>query len=194
MHKDRFLGLTSNFSSSTPYNINLPVFGADLARFWDDLESHLKLSSRFNVLLVFWELDQFPDRFLELGDKVDMVFAPTRFIESSFGRLWPHRPVEYCPHATSSTRSVAEGLSAIPSHVFAFFYNFDICSSVYRKNPFALVKAFRAAFGVREDGRLVLKVSGTKHAAACLVLEALGRAAGKAQYVWSSKPLPTKRC
>ena len=50
----------------------------------------------------------------------------------------------------------------------------------FKRHPFALVKAFRAAFGVREDVLLVLKVSGTKHAAASHVLEALGRAAGNA--------------
>ena len=60
----------------------------------------------------------------------------------------------------------------LPESVFIFGYIFDVNSSVQRKNPLALIEAFRREFGDSADVLLVLKQShggGPRNAAAHVV-------------------------
>jgi glycosyltransferase involved in cell wall biosynthesis len=67
----------------------------------------------------------------------------------------------------------------IPAANYVFLFMFDMCSQMVRKNPLAVIDAFRAAFGRHEKATLVIKVSrGRSHPEAFAQLEEAARAAG----------------
>jgi glycosyltransferase involved in cell wall biosynthesis len=66
----------------------------------------------------------------------------------------------------------------LPAHGFLFLFVFDMCSSFERKNPLAVIRAFRRAFRREEPVTLALKVSrgGTDPESLALLQAEAGRA------------------
>jgi glycosyltransferase involved in cell wall biosynthesis len=135
------------------FNINadqLPiVIGATRA--------HLRQKA-FKINIPFWELGRYPDAWLPAFDVVDEIWAPSRFIQRALvGRV--NRPVIYMPtpieleHYTPKSRKYF----GLPERSYLFFFAFDFLSFIERKNPSAVVQAFRKAFPTYGKAALVLK-------------------------------------
>jgi glycosyltransferase involved in cell wall biosynthesis len=74
---------------------------------------------------------------------------------------------------------VAKADLGIPAGNYVFLFMFDMCSQMVRKNPLAVIDAFRRAFGRHEKATLVIKVSrGRSHPQEFAQLEEAARAAG----------------
>jgi glycosyltransferase involved in cell wall biosynthesis len=124
------------------------------------LESSLNAGA-WRAVMPFWELENFPAPWLKAFDLVDEVWAPTRYIQAMLeGRI--DKPVRYMPlMLTFETPKACERSHfGLEDGVFVFFFSFDCLSFVERKNPMAVVRAFRRAF--RQDApvakvRLVIK-------------------------------------
>ena len=72
----------------------------------------------------------------------------------------------------------------LPDSVFTFGYIFDVNSYVQRKNPLALIEAFRREFGDSADVLLVLKQShgGGPRSAAAEICRAPSRAPATSRF------------
>ncbi len=125
--------------------------------------SHPKANAK-RVAVWYWELERAPDLWKSRARAFQEIWAPTRFIRDSFAATLdvPIRAmlpgVALAPF-TARTRSWF-GLSET---TFTVLFSFDMCSVMERKNPLALVRAFRQAFRRGEDALLVLKVSRGSH-------------------------------
>lgn len=115
---------------------------------------HLGSSVRpdaYRAVMPFWELEGFPAPWLQAFDLVDEVWAPTRFIQTmlarKLGKPVLHMPL---PLAFDAPPPVGRARFGLPEDTFLFFFSFDFLSFMERKNPMALVRAFRQAF--RRDG------------------------------------------
>jgi len=109
----------------------------------------------------FWELPRVPDAWQEAIAAVDEIIVATAFVADAF-RAVTDKPVTCIPFplldAEPSALSRAD--FGLPEGAFVFLCTFDCNSSVARKNPGAVVKAFRAAFPPeRQDVVLLLKSS-----------------------------------
>lgn len=105
----------------------------------------------------FWELEKIPRDWAVAGRLVDEVWAQSAFVarafEGSSARvLVMPFVVEACP-ATDYGRDHF-GISDQP---FVFLMTFDYLSHVARKNPLAVLRAFKAEFGDDPDVLLVIK-------------------------------------
>lgn len=146
-------------ADSSPYDINLfcmtgiSTVGAILGA-----EGEL-MRGRYNIGCWPWELPEWPAAWGHAWDYVDEVWATSRFTYASYMRS-ASIPVLHVPHAVVADAS--EGARrddfGLPEHAFLFCFSFDGLSSLARKNPLAVVRAFRRAFPGSERGvGLVLK-------------------------------------
>ncbi|WP_051983779.1 glycosyltransferase family 4 protein [Burkholderia pyrrocinia] len=118
------------------------------------------LGGRYNIGCWQWELPRYPAGLESALDTVDELWSSTRFTADSM-RSATDKPVHVMPMAVSLpplTRTYARDMFGIPQRVFTFLHILDGNSSVYRKNPLAVVRAFLQAFPSHASGvHLVLK-------------------------------------
>jgi hypothetical protein len=116
-------------------------------------------------------LSNLPDAWVAATDQVDEIWAPTRFIQTMLAKKL-RRPVLRMPLMLDFERPAQTDRSQfrLPYRSFLFFFAFDYSSDIERKNPMAVVAAFKRAFPAGTHGRpvqLVLKTlnGGATHEA-----------------------------
>jgi len=126
------------------------------------LGPHLR-SDSIRINIPFWELSRFPDAWLPGLSTMDEIWAPSHFIvqalEKKLGKKVVHMPVaiELKPPPPAPRAKFN-----LPEDRFLFFFAFDFFSFIARKNPHAVIAAFRKAFPKRGQAGLVLKcINGT---------------------------------
>jgi glycosyltransferase involved in cell wall biosynthesis len=116
-----------------------------------------------------WESSRAPADWRAGFARVHDVATPSAFVADAVRALGNAPPLRVAPHPVA-----IEALPALPAREegapFTVVSAFNVASGFERKNPLALVAAYRQAFGGRADRRLRLLVSNIEH-------YALGRAA-----------------
>jgi len=111
-----------------------------------------------------WELEQFPQEFVEQGQLADEVWTPSEFCAAAVRRAVPGKPVRAiypvvvarkAPPPTRAEWGLRDGR-------FLVLFAFDMGSMMERKNPLGLIRVFRRAFAPTDPADLVLKVSRGK--------------------------------
>jgi glycosyltransferase involved in cell wall biosynthesis len=140
----------------------------------------LRRSGVYRIAYWAWELDAIPGEWLELAPLLDAIWAPTEFVAEAFRNRMPLPVHEVLPGVElSEIEPVAKAELGIPESNYVYLFMFDMCSQMIRKNPLAVIEAFRAAIKPNEKATLVIKVSrGRSHPEAFAILEEAARAAG----------------
>lgn len=165
----------------TPYEIT--VFHMNAPGLADQLWMHPSWSQldRITACVPFWELPVLPPSWLPVLEAMDIILAPTRFVEAAVRAALPDTACVYYRQTVFVPPHVAadRGKWGIPEDATAFVSSFDISSDIERKNPEAVIEAFGRAFPDDEDVCLVLKVNSSAEARALFAdrLEALLAAA-----------------
>ena len=120
-----------------------------------------KQEGRYVMACWFWELERVPEQWLWALDKVDEIIVASAFVEQAFRRV-TDKPILRVPIPLAEVAD--SGLSreqfGLPAHGFIFLNAFDFNSWWARKNPLAVIDAFRRAFPpARDDVRLLIKSS-----------------------------------
>ena len=117
-------------------------------------------AGKYNIGYWAWELEDFPDQWRSSFQYVHEIWTPSTFCQSAISRKSPV-PVLCVPHCIEAPFPPSLGRShfGLPSDKFLFVTLFDILSVFERKNPAAVVEAFRLAFGKESDCHLVIKVN-----------------------------------
>src|ERR1043166_2437031 len=116
----------------------------------------------------------------KIGRLFSSVWAPPLLRADAFRKRMPLPVHEVLAGVElSEIEPVAKADFDIPAANYVFLFMFDMCSQMVRKNPLAVIDAFRAAFGSNEKATLVIKVSrGRSHPEQFAMLEEAARAAG----------------
>ncbi len=122
------------------------------------------LARSYNILYPNWELSRFPSEWFPLLERFDEVWAPSKFIADSIeGHI--SKPLRHLPVSCEVDLSslLARRYFGIPESAYAFIFFFDFRSFATRKNPQAVVEAFRQLVAARptSDCALVIKVNGS---------------------------------
>ncbi|WP_051434562.1 methyltransferase domain-containing protein [Desulfonatronum lacustre] len=124
------------------------------------------LPGRYNIFYFNWELPRLPDAWRRFFDWCDEVWTPTRFVYDAVVAAVP-KPVSLAPHAVAADapRGANRAEFGLPEGAYIFLCSLDFHSELERKNPMAAIRAFRMAFDVSEQRRiLVVKThNGAKH-------------------------------
>lgn len=136
-------------------------------------------SSNHVVGYWFWELEQFPHDWLTALDHVDEIMVSSAFVEETVRKICDKKvtrvPLPLVMGECSGLQRRHFGLS---DDNFVFFCAFDFNSSVARKNPQAVIEAFRHAFpqGDERATLLIKSSNGYRHAGQLMKLLALAGA------------------
>ena len=114
---------------------------------------------RYNIGYPFWELSRFPQEWVPHMQLLDEVWAPTTFIQKALtdalGKTIPHMPVGV---VLPKIHKLGRDHFGIPADQYLFFFAFDFYSFIERKNPYAVVAAFKRAFPLgNEKTGLIMK-------------------------------------
>lgn len=147
--------------TEAPFNVNLIFVNPDYFDIALERIGADRLRGRRLVACWFWELDRIPTAWLPSLSKVDELLVSSRFIEAAF-RCVTGKPITRVAlplsiPPDSGLRRVDFGL---PQNAFVFLASFDFNSWIERKNPWAVIEAFREAFSAgNEPVCLLLKTS-----------------------------------
>ncbi|AWJ93504.1 glycosyltransferase (plasmid) [Azospirillum baldaniorum] len=151
--------------SRSPYRLTLLAQNADMLPYFFRGHDRALLDDAYTVGLWVWELANFRSEWMGGFGAVDEVWAPSTFCRDAFAALSPV-PVTVMPYAVApDIRRAVHGRAhfGIPDEVFTFLYVFDVSSYMERKNPFALIRAFKQAFGEDPGVLLLLKHHSGAH-------------------------------
>jgi glycosyltransferase involved in cell wall biosynthesis len=116
---------------------------------------------RYNIGFWHWELPDFPDENLPGFDLVNEVWVPTSFVHETVSKKSPV-PVVRIPHGIEVEVSpdINRDTFGLPSNQFLFYMMYDVQSHTARKNPQAVIEAFKLAFEMNNPNvGLVLKIN-----------------------------------
>jgi glycosyltransferase involved in cell wall biosynthesis len=103
-----------------------------------------------------WELPIVAEEHVAQIERVHEIWVPSQFTAQAFATVG--RPARVVPHPVCVDRADASDPPVdLPPGAFVFLFTFSAMSSFARKNPLAVVEAFRLAFGAsRDDGPLLV--------------------------------------
>ncbi len=153
---ETFAAVRSDF----PHDVNLFVVNADqVMPVWEHLGSDV-FGGRYNVGFWLWELETFPDTLRGAFDVLHEIWTPSTFCADAISEISP-LPVRRVPLPVVPTAGERFDRRhfGLPEDAFIFFFMFNFLSYFERKNPLAVVRAFRQAFSADDDALLLLKTS-----------------------------------
>jgi glycosyltransferase involved in cell wall biosynthesis len=154
----------STASVTGPPGINLLHLNADTA-FFDYLFLREKgIEKAYTIGCWAWELAKFPDNWKSSFAFVQEVWTASRFAYDAISPATT-KPVLLMPAAVAvplPEPGLRRSDFGLPDDKFIFYFSFDFRSYASRKNPLAVVAAFRRAFPDRAaNAFLVLKTIGS---------------------------------
>ena len=163
----------NSFSSENPYLFNLIHINPNTTiRLENDSNIYFHeyiakytnyLNGHYNIGYWVWELDNIPEYWVTLSKYVDEIWAPSYFSMQAISKSL-NIPVVRIPHSIAITENsfnkVIKKIDLkISDDIFLFLFIFDAGSFIERKNPFALIEAFKKAFKPDEKVMLFIKSS-----------------------------------
>ena len=142
-----------------PYRVNLVHFNPQESSIVFAHKGWDYFKGRYNIGVWYWELPTFPRLWLSDFDLYHEIWVTSAFCEEAIKAVSPV-PVTRVVHPIiiDDARIVRDRAPfGLPDDRFIFFYAFDFISRAERKNPLAIVQAFRRAFTDEPGALLVLK-------------------------------------
>ncbi len=146
------------YNSANPYPINLLCFNAHHFQFFLQKIGIDYFKNKYNIGVWAWELPNFPEQWQEYFNYYNEIWVGSSFMAKFISQKSPI-PVITIPHVveTNLQKTYSKNDFGISNNEFVFLFIFDFTSIFERKNPMALVEAFKMAFKLDEPVRLILK-------------------------------------
>jgi glycosyltransferase involved in cell wall biosynthesis len=147
---------------ANPHDVNVIHLDPPASRDIDHHHGAGFRAGKYNIAYFAWELPEFPDAWTASFEYYDEVWCPSDFTTSAVALKSP-LPVLTMPHAISferPTECTAElrRRFRLPGDAFLFLTLFDLNSYSARKNPRAVIAAFRQSGLAGHGAALVIKV------------------------------------
>ncbi len=155
-----------DFPEGNPYAANLIHANADQVPDVIKTVGSDFFADKYNIGYWFWELTSFPERWQEHASCFNEIWVASSFTQATLAPLLPIPVVRMRPCIEVKP---AEGTDrhtlGLPENRFIFLFTFDILSICERKNPWAVIEAYRQAFGTAsQETMLVIKVNNLQSA------------------------------
>jgi len=154
------------FSKRNPYAINLIHVNVG------DVEAFLRekgptyVAGRCNIGVLYWELERFPARWLPAFRVYDEVWVTSSFAAESISKVSPV-PVIRMVYPLFVNANLVDRhprrAFGLPEDHYIFLFTFDFKGVVERKNPMALLEAFKLAFEAHDKTLLVINCINAWH-------------------------------
>src|SRR5262245_38582905 len=139
----------------------IPVYVPELAK-----RKSGDFAAGYNIVFPAWELPRYPAPWARDLERFDEVWAASEFayesLRTAVDRAVLPMTIACEPHVAASLDRRHFG---IPADRYAILFFFDFCAYSSRKNPSAVIEAFRRLLAARPDARvqLVLKLNHSFH-------------------------------
>jgi glycosyltransferase involved in cell wall biosynthesis len=148
--------------ADNPHDVNIVHLDPPAARDLDHHHGPEFRAGKYNIGYFAWELPEFPDAWVPSFDYFDEIWCPSDFTSAAVAMKSP-LPVVTMPHAIgfdAPAGSTAELRAPfrLPADAFLFLTLFDLNSYSARKNPRAVIDAFRQSGLAGRGAALVVKV------------------------------------
>jgi len=149
----------ARLQADNPHPVNVFHLDAPVSR---DIDHHHGAGFRrgkYNIGYWAWELPEFPDAWVDHASYFDEIWTPSRFTTEAIAEKI-HLPVLTMPHAIAFPRPEGEFRRkyGLPADKFLFLFLYDLNSYSERKNPAAVLDAFRRSGLAGRGAALVIKV------------------------------------
>jgi glycosyltransferase involved in cell wall biosynthesis len=168
----------TEFTEDNPYSINLINLNADAVPVFLAMKGTEYLRNKYNIGYWFWELAEFPEIWHDRFRYFDEIWVASEFCLEAIDKVSPIPVLKMPPSVVMDPVTAFDRSHYHFREVsFIFFMMFDFFSYFERKNPLAVIDAFRMAFSPDEDVELLIKCSNSdsnKQARARLTAAAKG--------------------
>lgn len=158
-HSQGDTALAGRMSQSLPYPVSLLFVNPDHI---EKAMTAFKPQALGHVIgCWFWELEKLPESWVPALNYVDELMVATTFIEHAVKSATNKNVLRVpLPLPTQVSSGLKRSDFGIRESAFVFLFTFDFASWLDRKNPTAVVRAFKRAFPKsRRDVQLVIKSS-----------------------------------
>ena len=156
------LTFAARLQEENPHDVNVVHVDPPAARDLDHHHGAAFRAGKYNIGYFAWELTEFPDAWTASFEYFDEIWCPSDFTAAAIREKSP-LPVLTMPHAIAFARppestTALRARLGLPADRFLFLTLFDLNSYAERKNPRAVVEAFRLSGLSGRGAALVLKV------------------------------------
>ena len=150
---------TARLQADNPHPVNVFHLDAPGARDIDHHHGRGFRAGKYNIGYWAWELPEFPDTWIQYADYFDEIWTPSRFSAEAIAEKLPV-PVLVMPHAISFERPRGDFREkfGLPGDRYLFLFLYDLNSYSERKNPAAVIEAFRLSGLAGAGAALVIKI------------------------------------
>ena len=144
---------------ANPYDVNVIHLDPPSSHDIDHHHGRAFRAGKHNIAYWAWELPEFPDAWMSAFDYFDEVWCPSEFTRTAMEMKSPV-PVIRMPHAIAFARPEGDFRPrfGLPADKFLFLFVYDLNSYSERKNPRAVIEAFRQSDLAGSGAALVIKV------------------------------------
>ena len=152
----------ARLQEKNPFRVNVIHIDAPASRDIDHHHGKAFRAGKYNIAYWAWELPEFPDAWVPNFAYYDEVWCPSDFARSGIAMASP-LPVLTMPHSIEFTRPVGNHRErfGLPADQYLFLFVSDLNSYSARKNPQAVIDAFRASGLAGHGAVLVIKVQNS---------------------------------
>jgi len=153
------------FSETLRYRANVFFINADQMQIARDTLGSAAFEGHCNIGYWLWELEHFPRAWDGAFDLVDEVWAPTEFVRQAIAAN-TRKPVLKMPKAIEFEPPIGMERAhfGLDREAFIFLFSYDFNGYAARKNPEAVIAAFRRAFaGAGRHVHLLIKSVNGHH-------------------------------
>ncbi len=147
----------AGFSTYNPYPANLVCLNAPEIKHFIEKFGPQYFRTKYNIGSWWWEVEELPPEWQAEFYRFDELWVGTNFIRDNFLRISPIPVYTVPPLVVSQRTGINRTLYDLSHAEFIFLFAFDFFSCFERKNPLAVVEAFKIAFPDRANVRLVMK-------------------------------------
>ncbi len=150
----------TKFMDANPYRVNLVHVNADAVPDFLHKKGINCMRGKYNIAFWYWELSKFPEVWSDRFRFFHEIWVASSFCRDAIAAASPMPVIKIPPSVVvDNVKDMKRGDFGLMDDEFVFLFIFDLWSFLDRKNPFALIRAFRDAFPAKKDAKLVLKCS-----------------------------------
>jgi glycosyltransferase involved in cell wall biosynthesis len=122
-----------------------------------------QLYRNYTVGFYFWEFEDTPKHWTSVKEWTDEIWVQSDFMLNTFKKM--SSDVYKIPFSLDVNPNYKKNRRyfKLPNDKFIFLFTFDFWSCYKRKNPEAVIRAFKKAFGKRKDVHLLIKTTHGEH-------------------------------